>query len=86
MMLGLPRRRFHARCVRLHSDILERLQRDGALVPGWSSDEAADLFWTMLSIRNWESLTTERGWATDRYVGRMQELTKRAFVRGSEGA
>ncbi len=67
-------------------DIVERLQRDGALVPGWSLDEATDLLWTMLSIRNWESLTIERGWATHRYVGRMQELTKRAFVRGSEGA
>ena len=67
-------------------DIAERLQHDGALVPGWSLDEATDLLWTMLSIRNWESLTIERGWATERYVGRMQELTKRTFVRGSEGA
>jgi AcrR family transcriptional regulator len=65
-------------------DIIERLRRDGALVPGWPTDEAADLLWTMLSIRNWESLTRERGWSVDHYVGRMQDLTKRVFVRGSE--
>ncbi len=67
-------------------DIIERLHRDGTLAPGWSREEAADLLWTMLSIRNWESLTLERGWPTSRYVARMQELTKRVFVRGSEGA
>jgi len=66
-------------------DIIERLHRDGTLAPGWSLDEAADLLWTMLSIRNWESLTVERGWSTDRYVGRMQDLTKRAFVQAPEG-
>jgi AcrR family transcriptional regulator len=66
-------------------DIIERLHRDGTLAPGWSLDEAADLLWTMLSIRNWESLTIERGWSKSRYVDRMQELTKRAFVQGSEG-
>jgi hypothetical protein len=67
-------------------DIAGRLERDGRLAPGWTPDEAADLLWAMLSIRTWEQLTTERGWSTSRYVDRMQELTKRAFVRGYEGA
>ncbi len=66
-------------------DIVERLHRDGALAPGWSLDESADVLWTMLSIRSWESLVLERGWPVSRYVGLMQELTRRAFVRGSEG-
>ena len=68
------------------SNIVDRLHRDGTLAPEWLLEEAADLLWTMLSIRNWESLTLERGWPPSRYVARMQELTKRAFVRGSEGA
>ena len=67
-------------------DIVERLYRDGTLAPGWPLEEAADLLWTMLSISNWEILTLERGWPTDRYVSRMQALTKRAFVRGLERA
>ncbi len=65
-------------------DIIERLRQDGTLVPGWTVDEAADLLWTMLSIRNWESLTRERGWSVDHYVDRMQGLTKRVFVRDPE--
>src|SRR5215203_186741 len=62
-------------------NIVDRLHRDGTLAPGWPRDEAADLLWTMLSIRNWEQLTIECGWPTNQYVGWMQELTKRAFVR-----
>ena len=65
-------------------DIIEKLRRDGTLAPGWPTDEAADLLWTMLSIRNWESLTRERGWSVDHYVDRMRDLTKRVFVRVSE--
>jgi hypothetical protein len=63
---------------------IEALHRDGMLAPEWSHDEAIDLMWTMLSIRNWEQLTIECGWSTGLYVGRMQKLLKRTFVRGSE--
>jgi len=66
-------------------NIIEALHRDGMLAPEWPIDEATDLLWTMLSIRNWESLTIECGWSTSRYVLRMQELSKRIFVRGAEG-
>jgi hypothetical protein len=41
--------------------------------------------WTMLSIRNWEQLTTECGWSTDQYVSRMQKLLKRTLVREPQG-
>jgi AcrR family transcriptional regulator len=63
---------------------IEALHRDGMLAPGWSRDEAVDLMWTMLSIRNWEQLTIECGWSTKQYVSRMQKLLKRALVRGPE--
>jgi len=64
---------------------IEALHRDGMLVPEWSRDEAIDLMWTMLSIRNWEQLTIECGWSTGLYVSRMQKLLRRTFVQGSEG-
>ena len=63
---------------------IEALHRDGMLAPEWSRDEAVDLMWTMLSIRNWEQLTIECGWSSSQYVGRMQKLLKRALVRGPE--
>src|ERR687897_1247695 len=66
-------------------NIIEALHRDGMLAPEWSREEAIDLMWTMLSIRNWEQLTIECGWSTSQYVGRMQEILKRALVRGAEG-
>jgi AcrR family transcriptional regulator len=64
---------------------IEALQRDGMLAPEWSRDVAVDLMWTMLSIRNWEQLTTECGWSTNQYVSRMQKLLKRTLVRGPQG-
>jgi AcrR family transcriptional regulator len=65
---------------------IEALIRDGMLAPEWSCEEAIDLMWTMLSIRNWEQLTIECGWSTGQYVGRMQKLLKRALVRRPEGS
>lgn len=67
-------------------NIIETLHRDGMLAPEWSRDEAVDLLWTMLSIRNWENLTIECGWSTVQYVEQMQKLLKRAFVRSPEEA
>ena len=64
---------------------IEALHRDGMLAPEWSRDVAVDLMWTMLSIRNWEQLTTECGWSTNQYVSRMQKVLKRTFVRGPRG-
>jgi AcrR family transcriptional regulator len=64
---------------------IEALHRDGTLAPEWSREVAIDLMWTMLSIRNWEQLTTECGWSTNQYVSRMQKLLKRTLVRGPHG-
>jgi AcrR family transcriptional regulator len=64
---------------------IEALHRDGMLAPEWSREEAVDLLWTLLSIRNWEQLTIECGWSTSEYVDRMQQLAKRNFVRNTEG-
>jgi AcrR family transcriptional regulator len=64
---------------------IEALHRDGMLAPGWSREEAVDLLWTMLSIRNWESLTIECGWSTSQYVERMKKLVGRTFVREPGG-
>lgn len=63
---------------------IEALHRDGILASGWSLEEAVDLMWTMLSVRNWEQLTIECGWPQDRYIGRMQKLLKLTLVRGHQ--
>jgi len=57
------------------------LQHDGMLAPEWACDQATDLFWTLLSIRNWEQLTQECGWSTTQYVHAMQTLLRKTLVR-----
>ena len=65
-------------------EIIGALGRDRTLSPNITSEEAADLLWTLLSIRNWENLVLECGWSTSQYVSRLQELAKDALVRDTE--
>ena len=59
---------------------IEVLQADGKLAEEWSTREATDFLWTMLSVRNWEQLTQECGWSSRKYIRRMQAAARRAFV------
>ena len=59
---------------------IEMLAQEGRLASGWSTKDATDLFWTLISIQNWEQLTRECGWTTENYVSRIQMLVKQNFV------
>lgn len=59
---------------------VEALERDGRLSPQWTAAQATDVFWTMLSIRNWEQLTQQCGWSNEQYVSGMQTLARRTLV------
>ena len=61
-------------------ETIEALEREGILAPEWSRKEAIEMFWTMISINNWEQLTIECGWSTTQYIGWMKTLLKRTFV------
>lgn len=61
-------------------EIIETLDRDGILIQNWTQKEAIEMLWTQISIQNWEQLTVEHGWSTDRYVSWMKEILKRIFV------
>lgn len=63
---------------------IETLDREGSLASGWSTKEATDMFWTMISISNWEQLTGECGWSTKQYIDRMKSLLKSTFVELAE--
>ena len=56
------------------------LDKDGMLSPHHSPDQATDILWTMLSVRNWEQLTFECGWPQDRYIRTLKSLARRVFV------
>ncbi|HEB59916.1 MAG TPA: TetR/AcrR family transcriptional regulator [Gammaproteobacteria bacterium] len=63
-------------------EVIDTLDREDRLAADWSPDEAVDLFFTLISIPNWEQLTIEHGWSTVKYVEHMKLLLRRAFVAG----
>ena len=47
--------------------IVSRLETEGSLRPGLDPSIAADLLWTMTSLRMWEDLVLEREWSPEQY-------------------
>jgi len=65
---------------------ISALDRDNMLSPDHSPDQATDILWTMLSVRNWEQLTIECGWPQERYIETLKSLARRIFVaKGTSG-
>jgi len=57
------------------------LARDGMLTTEYGTEQAVDLLWTLLSVRNWEQLTIDCGWPQARYISTLKALARRTFVR-----
>ncbi len=62
-------------------DIMRRVKHDGDLIPGTDVDTAADLLWTLTSLRMWEDLVVLRGWSAKRYEEHVNTLLLRALTR-----
>jgi len=60
--------------------IVERMAKEGTLKPGLNSALAADLLWTLTSLRTWEDLVLERGWTAADYEKRVTELVLEALA------
>jgi AcrR family transcriptional regulator len=54
--------------------MVDRLAREGTLRPGLDRDVAADLLWTLTSLRMWEDLVLQRKWTAREYEQRLGEL------------
>lgn len=57
------------------------LQTDSTLAAHWTQQSATDVLWTMLSVENWEQLTTECGWSNEQYVERMKTIAEQTLVK-----
>jgi AcrR family transcriptional regulator len=72
---------------RLHSRlqgaraIVARLQSEGNLKEGLDPADAADLIWTVMSLRTWEDLVVTRGWSAERYRQQIERLLLDAVTR-----
>jgi AcrR family transcriptional regulator len=59
---------------------IDALNSDNMLSPDHSPEQATDILWTMLSVRNWEQLTIDCAWPQERYIGTLKSLARRLFV------
>ncbi len=59
--------REEARLARCRS-VVDRLAGEGRLASGWRRATAADLLWSMTSLRAWEDLVHRRGWTNQEWV------------------
>ena len=59
---------------------IARLIAEGRLRPGLDPEVAADLMWTLLSLRTWDDLVVRRGWSAEAYRERMTDLLLTALV------
>jgi AcrR family transcriptional regulator len=63
--------------------VVNRLFEENHLAPEWNREEAADFFFSLLSLLNWEYLTMERGWSNHQFIQRMQTVLKKTLVKPS---
>ena len=61
-------------------DIVGRLAREGKLRPGLGEREAADLLWSLTSLRTWEDLVLERRWTPAQYRERLTALLRETLT------
>ena len=61
--------------------VIKALKKDKLLAPDYTTDQATDLLWTMLSVRNWEQLVCECGWTQKQYINALKSNANRIFVR-----
>ena len=59
---------------------IRALEADGRLTQDYGVDQATDILWTMLSVRNWQQLTVQCDWSQTRYVASQKSMARRLFV------
>jgi len=61
-------------------NIVRRLADEGRLRPELDVTMAADLLWTLASVRVWEDLVVTRRWPSDRYRAHMRRTLRSALL------
>ncbi len=59
---------------------IRALNSDNMLSSTYSPDQATDILWTLLAVRNWEQLTITCGWSQEKYIETVKSLARGAFV------
>jgi AcrR family transcriptional regulator len=61
--------------------IVRRMSAEGTLRPHLDEATAADLLWSITSLRMWDDLVAQRGWTADQYRERVGGLLLKALAR-----
>lgn len=62
------------------SSVVDALHADKELASNLSRAEAVDVLWSMVSVRQWELLTIERGMSQTRYIEIVQHTLERTLL------
>ncbi len=60
--------------------VIDRLAGEGLLEVGWSTAAAADLLWSMTSLRTWEDLVCHRLWSPAEWTRRTTSTVEAAVL------
>jgi len=61
--------------------IVARLHHEGSLKPGLTAKAAADILWSITSLRTWEDFVLQRGWSAVEYQQRVTRLVHDALIQ-----
>jgi hypothetical protein len=61
--------------------VVDCLEREHLLAPGWTNSDAVDMMWGILSVNVWEYLTIDRGWSQSQYLNYMKMALQKIFER-----
>jgi hypothetical protein len=59
---------------------VKALKADGRLTPDFTSAQASDVLWSLLSIETWARLTRECGWPQKRYIATLKAMAQKQLV------
>ncbi len=65
--------------------VIDRLAREGLLARRWRRETAAELLWSVTSLRAWEDLVHRRGWTDQDWI-RWTTATLEAALLADEGS
>lgn len=61
--------------------VVQSLHEESLLAEHLEPKPAAQLFWALVSIQNWEQLKRDCDWSTEQYIEHMTAMLKRTFMK-----
>jgi len=61
--------------------MVNELHSEGKLSPQLTKKDATNIFWTLLSVRNWEQYTVDCDWSKKQYIKHMTYLVKQTLLK-----